>query len=49
MGFLADPKYGGNRDQVGWKHIGFDNLEMYEPPFGFYDAEVAAAKKDGPR
>lgn len=22
-GFLADPKYGGNRDQVGWKFIGF--------------------------
>ena len=22
-GFLGDPKYGGNRDQVGWKFIGF--------------------------
>ena len=22
-GFLADPRYGGNRDQVGWKLIGF--------------------------
>lgn len=22
-GFLADPKYGGNRGQVGWKFIGF--------------------------
>lgn len=22
-GYLADPKYGGNRDQVGWRFIGF--------------------------
>jgi gluconate 2-dehydrogenase gamma chain len=22
-GFLADPKYGGNRDWVGWKHVGY--------------------------
>lgn len=22
-GYLADPRYGGNRDQVGWKFIGF--------------------------
>jgi gluconate 2-dehydrogenase gamma chain len=48
-GFLGDPKYGGNRNQVGWKHIGFDNRGMYAPPFGFYDAEVAAGKKEGSR
>ncbi len=23
LGFLADPKYGGNRDHVGWKLMGF--------------------------
>jgi gluconate 2-dehydrogenase gamma chain len=23
-GFLCDPKYGGNRDRVGWKHMGFE-------------------------
>ena len=23
QGFYADPIYGGNRDQVGWRHIGF--------------------------
>ena len=22
-GFLADPKYGGNRNFVGWKHVGY--------------------------
>ena len=26
-GFLGDPRYGGNRDRVGWKFTGF------EPPF----------------
>jgi gluconate 2-dehydrogenase gamma chain len=24
QGFYADPIYGGNKDQVGWKLIGFD-------------------------
>ena len=23
IGFLADPKYGGNRDYIGWKVIGY--------------------------
>jgi len=23
LGFLADPKYGGNRNFVGWKHVGY--------------------------
>jgi gluconate 2-dehydrogenase gamma chain len=23
-GFLSDPKYGGNRDQVGWRFIGYE-------------------------
>ncbi len=23
IGFLADPKYGGNRDYVGWKLLGY--------------------------
>src|SRR4051812_48182788 len=34
IGFLGDPKYGGNRDQVGWKYIGFENTGMFSPPFG---------------
>jgi gluconate 2-dehydrogenase gamma chain len=39
MGFLADPDYGGNRDQVGWKLIGFESRPSFAPPFGYYDAE----------
>ena len=38
LGFLANPEYGGNRGQVGWKYIEFDNEMVFEPPFGYYDA-----------
>ena len=46
LGFLGDPKHGGNRNEVGWKHIGFDNLGMYKPPFGYYDAALLSGKKE---
>jgi gluconate 2-dehydrogenase gamma chain len=36
-GFLGNPSYGGNRDRVGWKLIGFDGHMAYQPPFGYYD------------
>jgi gluconate 2-dehydrogenase gamma chain len=39
MGFLANPNYGGNRDEVGWKAIGFENRMFFDPPFGYYDEE----------
>jgi gluconate 2-dehydrogenase gamma chain len=48
-GFLSDPKYGGNDGQVGWRHIGFTPAFAYQPPFGDYDAEVAAAHKESPK
>jgi len=38
LGFLANPEYGGNRGEVGWKYIGFDDAMAFEPPFGYYDA-----------
>ena len=37
MGFLADPARGGNRGEVGWKVIGFDDSPAFAPPFGYYD------------
>ena len=39
VGFLADPSRGGNRNEVGWKHIGFDNAHVFQPPFGYYDKD----------
>lgn len=41
LGFFGHPKYGGNRDQVGWKLIGVEYAMQYQPPFGYYDAEAA--------
>lgn len=36
-GFLGDPSYGGNKDQVGWKLVGFDLIGKHaaEPPPGY--------------
>lgn len=39
VGFLADPQYGGNYKEAGWKVIGFESDMHFEPPFGYYDAE----------
>lgn len=41
LGFLGHPKHGGNRDMVGWTLIGVEHSMQYQPPFGYYDAEVA--------
>ncbi len=52
LGFLGNPSYGGNRGEVGWKQIGFDHRMMYQPPFGYYDAQIAqetAAPNSGDR
>jgi gluconate 2-dehydrogenase gamma chain len=45
LGFLGDPRYGGNRGKVGWRQIGFEGWMAYQPPFGYYDAEVSREKK----
>ncbi len=36
-GFLSHPKHGGNRSEVGWEHIGFNDQHAWQPPFGYYD------------
>jgi gluconate 2-dehydrogenase gamma chain len=41
LGFLGDPRYGGNRDLSGWKLIGFEDRPGFEPPFGYYDAQAS--------
>jgi len=36
-GLLGNPSYGGNRDHIGWKLIGFDDRHVFQAPFGYYD------------
>ena len=40
IGMFCLPKYGGNRDHVGWDLIGFNHQHAWQPPFGYYDAAV---------
>ena len=44
IGMFANPSYGGNQNQAGWKLLGFQAHGVYQPPFGYYDAE---ARKGG--
>ena len=40
VGMFGNPSYGGNTGEVGWKLLGFQSHGLYQPPFGYYDAEV---------
>jgi len=39
MGYLSHPSHGGNRGEVGWKAVGFQNHGIWQAPFGWYDQE----------
>jgi gluconate 2-dehydrogenase gamma chain len=39
-GTFALPKWGGNRDYVGWAMLGFEHRPRFQAPFGYYDAEI---------
>jgi gluconate 2-dehydrogenase gamma chain len=39
LGMFAMPSYGGNRDSVGWKLLGFEDQHVFHPPFGHYDRD----------
>jgi Gluconate 2-dehydrogenase subunit 3 len=39
-GMFSSPDYGGNRNQVGWKLLGFANQSSWQAPFGWYDRDV---------
>jgi gluconate 2-dehydrogenase gamma chain len=43
-GMFANPSYGGNRDLVGWKLLGFDDRFAWQPPFGYYDRDAHDAR-----
>lgn len=38
-GTFSNSSYGGNRDNTGWKLIGFEGPRPTQPPFGHYDAD----------
>lgn len=40
VGTFALPTWGGNRNYVGWQLLGFEHQPAFQPPFGFYDADV---------
>jgi gluconate 2-dehydrogenase gamma chain len=40
VGTFSDPSLHGNRDQIGWKLIGFNDQAYWAPPFGYYDAHA---------
>ena len=46
MGFFAMSSYGGNKDNIGWKLIGFDGHGAAQPPFGYYDAQYMQGAQD---
>jgi gluconate 2-dehydrogenase gamma chain len=37
LGMFTLPDYGGNRNGIGWKLIGFEDTHAFYPPFGYYD------------
>jgi gluconate 2-dehydrogenase gamma chain len=39
IGMFALPQYGGNRDRIGWRLIGFEDQHAFNPPFGHYDRD----------
>jgi len=47
IGLFALPRYGGNRDGIGWRLIGFDDQHAFAPPFGYYDRDYPGFKLPG--
>ena len=47
IGLLCKPEYGGNRDGVCWRMIGFVDEHAFQPPFGYYDRDYPGFPADG--
>lgn len=41
VGMFANSSWGGNTGSVGWKLLGFQAHGVFQPPFGYYDGQVA--------
>ncbi len=48
-GFFGMSAHGGNRDNLGWKLLGFgtEHHQAWHPPFGHYDAEYMRSEANG--
>jgi len=46
FGMFSMPLYGGNREQLGWQLLGFDDQHVFEPPFGYYDRDYPGFVSD---
>ena len=40
-GLFAAPEYGGSGGEVGNALIGFEDRHVWQPPYGYYDADYA--------
>ena len=49
LGMFSMPEYGGNRNGVGWKLIGFEDRHAFQPPFGYYDRDYPGFVDDRAR
>jgi hypothetical protein len=49
IGMFSMPAYGGNRDGVGWKLMGFEDLHAFQPPFGYYDRDYPGFVYEPPK
>ena len=45
VGTFGDPGYGGNRDKVGWKILGYQDRHAWQPPFGYYDEHAEESER----
>jgi len=46
FGMFSMPSYGGNREQLGWQLLGFDDQHVFESPFGYYDRDYPGFVSD---
>jgi gluconate 2-dehydrogenase gamma chain len=43
-GYFSHPSHHGNRNEAGWKSIGFEDRMSWTPPFGYYDRPEVMAR-----
>ena len=50
LGMFSLPSYGGNRGELGWRMLGFEDTHAFYPPFGYYDRDYPGfvAATNGP-